>query len=234
MVNGKFIWCRNCGDIHHVSAFDRAPIFEFSVGEVAEVPANDWRNFMARHASHKLEPLVATGNDYWSHGSAADPMSVVYVEATNGKETLVLRRSRRSIEEPVHYEIVEGRLVETGLRLEVQEREIRKEMKLHHSWSPAAPPGDDKIDLFVALFREVVEGLDPQRVRTSEYSYTDENVSYGHLDPAAVAALLAKCGSYFSPLELESIRRFVEAHRDGCDVMALIKRRLVTIDQHAQ
>lgn len=234
MVNGKFIWCRNCGDVHHVSPYDRAPVYEFCGGEAVEVCANDWRDFMASHAGHKLEPLVSARNEYHPNGAVVDPMAVVYMEASNGKDTLLLRRSRRTIHEPVRYEIVEGRLVETGLRLEVQEREIRKEMKLHHSWSPAAPVGDEKINLFVSLFREVVESLDPQGVLTIEYSVTDEDVSYGRLDSAAVVALLAKCERHFSPLELESIRLFVEAHRDGCDVMAVIKRRLVAIDQHAQ
>jgi hypothetical protein len=233
MGNGKFIWCRNCGDIHRVTPYDRAPAYTYCGGEAAEIPANDWRDFMACHAGHKLEPLVGSKNDYWPNGSAVDPMAVAYIEASNGKETLLLRRSRSTIEEPVRYEIVNGRLVENALRLEVQEKEIRKEMKLHHSWAPAASLADEKIDLFVALFREVVSALDPRDVRTSEHSDRDDNVSYGPLDGAVAATLLTRCGSHFSPAEMESLRRFIESHRDGSDVMTLVKRRCVTVEQPA-
>jgi hypothetical protein len=190
MGNGKFIWCRNCGDIHRVTPYDRAPAYTYCSGETAEIPANDWRDFMACH-------------------------------------------SRSTIEEPVRYEFVNGRLVENALRLEVQEKEIRKEMKLHHSWAPAASLADEKIDLFVALFREVVSALDPRDVRTSEHSDRDDNVSYGPLDGAVAATLLTRCGSHFSPAEMESLRRFIESHRDGSDVMTLVKRRCVTVEQPA-
>jgi len=52
MDNGKYIRCRNCEAIHHVTAFDRSPIYQFSAGEVHETPANDWRDFMALHTGH--------------------------------------------------------------------------------------------------------------------------------------------------------------------------------------
>jgi len=233
MGDGKYIWCRNCGAIHHVSSFDRFPSYQIASGEIQEIPANDWRDFMARHAGHKLEPLTATGNNYFPGGSA-DPMRAIYIEASNGSETLVLRRSRGSIEEPVRYEIVKGRLIENGFGLEIQEKEIRKEMQLHFSWAPAAPLEDVKINLFVTLFREIVSELDPEKVRTEEFSYSDDNISYGQLDSSTVDALMTRCAGHFLPVELVSIRRFVETHREAGDVMALIKRRAVSVEQHAE
>lgn len=232
MANGKYIWCRNCGAIHHVSSFDRSPVYQFDSGEVHEIPTNDWRDFMAQHAGHNLEPLTATGNDYFPDGSIADPMSAVYIEASNGHDTLLLRRSRRSIEEPVRYEISKERMVEKSFSLEIQEKEIRKEMKLHFSLAPGAPLEDEKIDLFVGLWREMASELDPQSARAIEYSYSDDNISYCPLDSSIVDALMTRCAEYFLPLELKSIRRFVETHREACDVMALIKRRAVSIEKH--
>jgi hypothetical protein len=32
---------------------------------------------------------------------------------------------------------------------------------------------------------------------------------------------------------MESLRRFIESHRDGSDVMTLVKRRCVTVEQPA-
>jgi hypothetical protein len=233
MVEGKYICCRNCGAIHHVTSFDRVPIYQFESSEIQEIPANDWRDFMNQHSGHKLEPLTATGKDYFSSG-AADPMGLVYIEASNGDETLLVRRSRLSIQEPVRYEIVRGRLVENGFSLEVQEKEIRKEMKLHFSWAPAAPLDDEKINLFIALFRELVSELDPKNVRTQEFSSSEDNISYGQLDSSIVEALMNRCTARFLPIELASIRRFVESHCEACDVMALVKRRAVTVEQRVE
>ena len=231
MDEQRFIWCRNCGAVHHVSRFDREPIYRFVDGEVEERPSNDWRAFMDRHAGHRLEPLLATGEDCLAHGKPFDPMSVRFLEVSNGSETLLLRRSRSTIEEPVQYEVLEGRLSQTGTTVEIQEEAIRKEMKLHFSWAPAKPLPDEKISLFVDLFREIVCAIDPETVCPSEYSGIDDNVAYCRLDTAVIESLFDRCGNHFPPSELVSLRRFVESHRDSDDVMALVKRRAVSIAQ---
>src|SRR5688572_22229141 len=105
MDDDRYIWCRNCGAIHRVTRFDRAPFYGFADGEVQETAADDWRDFMARHAGHKLEPMTATDKDYSTNGSAPDPMGVRYVEVSNGNDTLLLCRSRSSIEDPVSYKV---------------------------------------------------------------------------------------------------------------------------------
>jgi hypothetical protein len=230
MGNGKYIWCRNCAAIHHVTAFDRYPTYQVISGEVHETAANDWQEFMRRHAGHRLEPLTATGAGYFP-GSPGDPMTAAYIETSNGRETLFLRRSRRSIEEPFHYEIVKGRLVEKGFGFEVQEKAIRKEMQLHFSWAPAAPLEDERIDLFIALFRDLVSELYPENTPAADFSIAEDGVTYSPLDPAIVAALMARCERYFLPLELPAIGRFVETQSNACGVMALIKRRAVTIEE---
>ena len=231
MVNNRYIWCRSCGAIHHVSSFDREPIYAFADGEVEEIPANDWRAFMDRHGGHRLEALKATGADYFPCANAWEPMSVRYIEVSNGEETLLLRRSRSTIEAPFRYEIVSDRLVQTGVSLEVQADAIRKEMKLHFRWAPAAPMEDEKVARFVSLFREVVSEIDPHCTRATEYSDTNENVTYCELEWAVIDKLMAKCSCYFRADELDSLRRFVDTHRDGNDVMALVKRRFVSLEQ---
>jgi len=68
MVNKKFIRCRNCDTVHHVTAFDKAPTYLFSAGEASEIAANDWGDFMTRHAGHRLDPLEATGQSFVPEG----------------------------------------------------------------------------------------------------------------------------------------------------------------------
>jgi hypothetical protein len=197
MDNGRYIWCRKCGAIHHVTPFDRYPIYAFNNGEAQELPANDWREFMARHGGHKLEPLTSTGNNYFPHGSGYDPMSVAYVQVGNGEETFLLRRSRSSIERPFKYEIVHGRLLQAEPSLEIQADAISKEMKLHFSWPPAAPLNDDQISSFIAFFRESVRAVDPRSTGASEDSETDENVSYCELSSDVVDDLIGRCRRHF-------------------------------------
>ncbi len=136
MVNKKFIRCRNCDAVHHVTAFDKAPAYHFSTCEPSEIPANDWGDFMTRHAGHRLDPLEATGQSFFPGGMSSDPMATGYIEASDGKETVLLRRVRASIHEPLRYEIVPGRLVHRQATLDIQANMLRKEMKLHFLWAP--------------------------------------------------------------------------------------------------
>lgn len=235
MPDEKYIRCRNCDEIHHVSAFDKTPVYNFVDGSVRESAADDWRRFMDRHAGHKLEALKAIGEKYFPNGSVADPMSVAYIPVTDGSGKFLLRRSRRSIEDPLSYELVGGRIAYTGASLEVRENEIRKEMKHHFQWAPAEPLSDEKIDLFVRLFAELARGLNPEERMLSEFSYVSpsDSVACSLLDKETIEKLMAKCAAHFNPSELESLRRFIESHRGDGDVMALLIRRQFKIEQSA-
>ena len=114
-------------------------------------------------------------------------MSVGYIEVTNGQDRYVVRRTRKSIQEPMSDELIRGRLANVGLTVEVQDSEIKKEIKNHFSWAPATSPN------------EVVKNIDPQRIQISEYSYTNDSISYGIFDSAALAALTERCAISFLP-----------------------------------
>jgi hypothetical protein len=175
-----------------------------------------------------LEPLESTGEKYRPGGSVFDPMAVSYIEVTNGKARMLVRRTRTAVDEPVQFQRVLGRLADNGPTVEIQENAIKNEMKYHFSWAPLTFD-DQKIARFVELFKELVKGFDPRSICPSEFSYTDENISYAVLEDWMLKALLAKCASFFVPAELAFIRRFVEAHRSSSDVMALVMRRQVMI-----
>lgn len=189
---------------------------------------------MGQHNGHRLEPMLATDNDYFAKGSSGDPMNVRYLEISNGSETLLVRRSRGSVAEPFQYSIVDGQLVERDVTLGIQEEAIRREMKLHFSWAPAPAFSDEKIDRFLGFFREVVRSLDSDCAREMTSASEDENARYCELDDATVAMLMAKCAGSFQRSELESLRRFVESHRQADDVMALIKHRRITLEKRSE
>ena len=90
---------------------------------------------------------------------------------------------------------------------------------------------DEKIDGSISLVREVVTEIEPSSLRVSGYSATDSNVAYGLLGETEVDALMAKCAVQFEDADVESIRRFMEAHRENSAVMTVLMRRHVAIEQ---
>jgi hypothetical protein len=234
MLSGKFLWCRKCDAVHHVTWCDRAPQYsynEYIDGELDEIPADDWRAFMKEHEGHRLEPLEALGEKYFCQGSMSDPMGVAYIEVTNGRDHLLLRQSRKSIAEPLSFKITCGRLIDQGVTVSIQDSAIKKEMRHHFKWS-GDPFEDQKIDLFIQLLRNVVIDLEPGAIEVVGFS-EDDTVSFGSLQADVIASLLAKCALYFQPQELDEIRRFIDSHGEPSDVLALVMRRQLKVEHSA-
>jgi len=231
MDNRKFILCRNCSALHHVTVFDKAPNYFVVAGAARENPADDWRVFMNRHAGHGLEALKALGELYFPAGSAADPMAVGYLKVTNGHREYLLRRSRPAIGEPLRFECIEARFGEPVVAVEIQERELRKELKLRFRWDSGQALSAAQIDLFIALWRDAAGQVDARGVTATEPSYVNHNISYAAPEAPTKDRLLKQCARHFTPGEMAALRRFVEAHSGGSDVMTLLLRRQVPIEE---
>jgi hypothetical protein len=229
MDNRKFIRCRTCDAVHHVTVLDKAPSHAHLMDETKEISRDDWRAFIDQHAGHDLEELKPLGEQYFLNGLSSDPMAVAYLKVTNGYRDFLLRRSRRSIAEPLTFERIEGSLGEPLMAVEIQEPEIRKELKLRFHCDGGEPLSDAKIDLFIALFRAAARQIDAGRVTVIEPSYANDNMAYAALDAAAKDSLLEQCASYFTPDEARRLRRFVESHSDGSDVTTLVLRRHIVV-----
>ena len=106
MIDDRFLYCRSCNEIHHVTPFDKAPIYALEEMTVWETATDDRRSFLDRHWDHELEELTSVAENRFYLGELVDPMKVGYVEATNGEESFVLRVSRKTIADPVSYKIV--------------------------------------------------------------------------------------------------------------------------------
>jgi hypothetical protein len=232
MVSNRFIWCRNCDAVHHVTPFDKAPRYVYVDGEVDEPTDDDRRAFMKQHEGHRLEPLKASCEKYFCQGSMSDPMSVAYIEVTNGRDHLLLRQSRKNIAEPLSFELTRGRLVDQGVAVCIQDSEIKKEMRCHFKWH-ADPFEDQKISLFVQLLRDAVKGIEAEAIEVAGFCSEDDSVTFGLLPAEVIGSLMAKCAPYFQPRELDDIRRFIDSHREACDVLALVMRRQLKFEQSA-
>lgn len=221
MIEEKYIWCRNCNEIHHVTPFDKAPRYLADHGKQSEISLDDRRAFLQRHSGHKLEGLQHVGERYFPSGKTIDPTKVGYVEVTNGKESFVLRSFRDRIEDPLNYELIRGRLKAVGAAVSIQENEIRKEMMRHFSWHPQERPNEKKLELFIRLINEVIQDCDPRHIELCGYDSTASSVAYGLLSPAIVDRLMQKCRRHFDHDTSLGLQRFIEAHRDRDGVMTL-------------
>lgn len=231
MLEDRYIWCRNCNEIHHVNPFDQAPAYVADRGEVREQPRDDWRAFMQRHAGHRLEGLRGIGDKYFPTGQTMDPMKGGYLEVTNGQEWFVVHSFRNSIEQPLAFELIRGRLRTAGVTVSIQENAIRKEMKRHFSWLPSGRPSENKSEIFLRILSEVVQELNPRDMEICGYDYGDSSISYGLLDRHTVETVMDRCLPYFTPAELEGLKRFIETHREADDVMALIIKHQYQIEE---
>jgi len=106
MIPDQFLYCRICNEVHHVTAFDSAPIYDLEGMTVREIFIDDRRQFIDKHFDHEIEKLRTVTGNRFSIGRLIDPMKVGYVEVTNGTEFFILRISRSSITDPVSYQIV--------------------------------------------------------------------------------------------------------------------------------
>jgi hypothetical protein len=106
MIHNQFLFCRTCHEVHHLTPFDRAPIYHVEGVTVREIFTDDRRQFVDRHFGHKIEELKSVAENHFPIGWPSDPMKVGYVEVTNGQVSFVLRASRSNIADPVSYKIV--------------------------------------------------------------------------------------------------------------------------------
>ncbi len=137
MVNhDRFLYCHGCNEVHKVTPFDQAPIYEMQGSRVREIPTDDRRRFMERHAGHAIEELSSVSEDWLEPQSAIDPMTESYVFVANERYLFLLHRSRHSIAEPVVYRVMPRQLLPSALNLEALSQ-WRRNLRAHWLLSKA-------------------------------------------------------------------------------------------------
>ena len=79
----------------------------------------------------------------------------------------------------------------------------------------------------------MVTGIEPEVIEVAGFSSADDNVSFGLLQADVIELLMDKCAAFFQPRELDDLRRFIDAHREPCDVLAFVMRRQLKVEQSA-
>lgn len=126
--NDRFLYCRDCNEVHKVTPYDRAPIYDLQGSRVCEIPTDDRRQFTRRHAGHAIVALSSVAEDWLNPQGAIDPMAESYMVAANERDFIVLHRSRRSIAEPIAYHVMPRQLT---LRPSALDREALRQRTRH-------------------------------------------------------------------------------------------------------
>jgi hypothetical protein len=138
--NDRFPYCCGCNEVHRITPFDEAPIYDLQGSHVREIPMNDRHRFMERHSGHAIEELSRVAEDWLEPDNAADPMAETYLLVANERYHFLLQRSRRSIAEPVVYRVLTRSPLAFGLRsIGSESMEALPARPLAARQSPAAP-----------------------------------------------------------------------------------------------
>ena len=110
VTNDCFLYCCGCNEVHRITPFDKAPFYDLQGSSMRESPMDDLREFVEQHSGHAIEELARVAEDWFESGNAVDPMAESYLLVANERYLFLLQRSRRSIVEPVVYQVMPGRL----------------------------------------------------------------------------------------------------------------------------
>lgn len=230
----KLIRCIDCNVIHAVTPFEQAPEYiltdcpkgrstEYAI-EYSAIEKNDHAEFSHKHQGHCMENLSIIENSSYSEGPYFDPHRVLYFETTNGKDTFLIKRWRRSIADPVRYEVVPAKL-EVKMTVEIQQRDLEKQMCYEMS-EPLAT--HDKVNRFIEIVQEEARQIDPEKCAADAADSHEANIAYLPLGEEQIERILNKSRSYFTHDELAHIERFIRNNADYDGVMTfLIKKTAV-------
>ena len=218
----QLVRCINCDAIFLKTPFDEEPEYEsppfLSPYSIRTFERDDLKDFMKGHDGHRIEDLTIIEDSFVSDKDYIEPVKVSYFKATNGKENFVIRKFREKIGEPLRYEMVAGDYALELLSLEVQARDIARQLAMEFEKEPFSR---NQVDSFIKLFEHIVKTVDVEKLdRISEESSNPLNVYY-KLDDVTLMYLLRNCHHIFKGHEYAEIEGFIHRHKD--DGVLLLK-----------
>lgn len=221
--------CYDCNRLLPLGAHNRAPDWRTGPGGCGylEIPRDDEERFRRIHAGHRLGECRVVEGTTVGEGSAADPMRVTYFEAMDGRETVVVRRVRTRLDRPVIYEVLPGRLVIRPVALEVQSRDLRRQLEFELGEKLAA----DTIRRFVGAVEEVAERLDPDDLDEVGSDARDARLAYVRLGENHLAEILDRLRNDAPAESLRWLHRFMAENLEANDVMNLVLRKTFFVEK---
>jgi hypothetical protein len=225
----RWIRCIECDVVARVTEYDRLPHYSYdqNSAEVVEKLMDDEATFMGLHKRHTLEELFVVKDSFISNGRYGEPLKVNYFEATNGKERFVIKGWRDDVNKSMEYQAIPG-YIETNFTLEVQTREIRKQIGEEIKDPQLA---DTSIERFIQIVETVVSHL-PVRDPLEITAETDTPlVSHCKFGASAIREVMALCKNCFNEVDVKRIEQFVHRNNTYNDPMTLLLKRTFSIKQ---
>ena len=216
----KLIHCIECNTICNITPFDQSPKFNDTgtPDKYHEIEMNDFADFLRKHRGHRKETLSILENSLYSEGAYSDPMRITYLEATNGRETFLMKRWRNSIDEDLRYDLIQGKL-EVTRTVEIQKSDLQRQIS-HEIRNPSLSPA--MVAKFLDIVQEEAASLDPEQYADVMYESNDARLSYLPLNDKQISTILIKCRNIFTPEEIEKISQFIRNNCDYDSVMSLV------------
>ena len=227
----KLIRCTQCNQV----AASYAGFGDF--GEISSLPGIEWsaedirsqKVFAHCHRDHDTEEIFAARESIISDKPIYEPNKVSYFEATNGRETFLIRRTKKSLHQPACYEIIPGTLRVSNLSFQIREKELRKQL-LHGNGS--APMNEEIARKFIQAFHEEVESIPPERL-SEEIQITEEGETplrvYGSLKENCWQKILQRCQKDLRQADLQKIKHFIHENNNPGDVLSLVIQRELSV-----
>lgn len=150
-----------------------------------------------------------------------------YFEATDGSETFVVRRWRTEIDRPVQYEVVPGTLEIRTISIEVQSRDLERQL-----WADLADNlARDQARHFIRVVEDVAGGLEYDDLEEVCIDPHDPLLTYLRLDEKQVGEIIDRLGKLVPAETLQRMHKFILENREGNDVMNLVARKAFTVRQ---
>lgn len=218
----QLIHCINCDAIFLKTPFDQEPEYEYpsllSFHPPEAIEKDDYKDFMKDHEGHRLEDLSIIEDSFVSERDYVEPVKVSYFRATNGKDNFVIRKFREKIGDPLRYELIAGDYSLKCISLEIQRRDIEKQLAGEFKERPLSK---NKIDSFLKLYEHIVKTVDVENLeRVPEESRNPLEVLY-KMDEMTLMYLLRNCHHIFKGQEYAHIEEFINCQKD--DGVLLLK-----------
>ncbi len=212
----RFLRCMDCGEGFMKTPYDQCPEYEYDSNHPSEpiqvIKRDDFQEFLTTHHGHRLEYLEVIENSFVSDKTYLGPVKTSYLKATNNKkEKFVIKRVRETIKEKVRYQVIPGDYFLECTGVEVQSKEITKQLKMEFT---AHPFSEIKILEFLKLYERIICGIDTKSLeRISEESYHPLEGFY-KMDDMSLFYLLRNCRNIFKGVEYSTIEDFIYRHKD--------------------
>ena len=214
MTKDRLIYCVQCNAVALFPSLDRAPEYVHDQSNWMVIDRDDQDAFLKEHRGHHLEELQPVPDSFVSYQAYIEPVKTAYFEATSGKKRFVVKKFRKSIFDPMSYELIPGSLVATPRRLQIDSVSIQKQ--LERILSPFSP---QKIRLFVGELKKVASGLDPKDCKRLLFESHNPSIWYFSLDRSVWEKALEASSTF---LARDESRRLDAAIQNTFDRDALV------------